>query len=257
MGGGRLAHPQPDAGIQGRQRPGFLLATEPQHKRPGFPVQGFDAHRGMAQGYPHTESRSGFQEYWRLVSRPENGATASGPDRSFITFDGKIGYALPDDRRNRQFIRQGKISRATAPFEVSLNEPIRRIVEVDIASSNPLQVCQIEDIAAEKLRALLQQPLRNRHRPQDVLDSCVVARENPGLDLDLTAEFLPEKAKARDVPVSRAAFHQEEIRRRACEGYSELKETTRNAFTGFEEAFTNVSSLVDRLPWPHQTSLIR
>jgi predicted nucleotidyltransferase component of viral defense system len=180
-----------------------------------------------------------------------------GPDRSFITFDGKIGYALPDDRRNRLLIQQGKVSKATVPFEVSLNEPICRIVEVDIASSNLLQVCQLEDIVAEKLRALLQQPLRNRHRPQDVLDICVVARENPGLDLDLTAEFLLEKAKARDVPVSRAAFHQEEIRRRASEGYSELRETTRNAFVEFEEAFASVLSLVDRLPLPHQTSLIR
>jgi len=32
--GCRLAHPQPGTGIQGRQRPGFCLAAEPQHKGP-------------------------------------------------------------------------------------------------------------------------------------------------------------------------------------------------------------------------------
>lgn len=178
-----------------------------------------------------------------------------GPNRSFITFEGKIGYALPDDRRNRQLIQHGKSSYATVPVDVSLNEPICRIVEVDIASSNPLQVCQLEDIVAEKLRALLQQPLRNRRRPQDVLDICVAVQENPDLDLNLTAEFLLEKAKARNVPVSRAAFQHEEIRRRAFEGYNELRETTRRAFVEFEEAFAIVLSFVDGLPLPDQTAL--
>jgi len=176
-----------------------------------------------------------------------------GPNRSFITFEGTIGYALPDERRNRELIQQDKSSNAAVPLDVSLNEPICRIVEVDIASSNPLQVCQLEDIVAEKLRALLQQPRRNRHRPQDVLDVCVAVQENPDLDLSLTAEFLLEKAKAREVSVSRAAFHQEEIRSRALEGYNELRETTRNAFIEFEEAFSIVLSLVDGMPLADRT----
>ncbi len=175
-----------------------------------------------------------------------------GPNRSFITFEGTVGYALPDDQRNRQLIQQDKNSKAIVPLDVSLNEPICRIVEVNIASSNPLQVCQLEDIVAEKLRALLQQPLRNRFRPQDVLDICVVVQRNPDMDLNLTAEFLLEKAKARNVPVSRAAFHQEEIRSRAFEGYNGLRETTRGPFIEFEEAFAIVLNLVDRLPLPEK-----
>jgi len=175
-----------------------------------------------------------------------------GPNRSFITFEGSVGYALPDDRRNRQLIQQNKSSKATVPLDVSLNEPICRTVEIDISSSNPLQVCTLEDIVAEKLRALLQQPLRDRYRPQDVLDVCVAFRENPNLDLTLVAEFLREKASARDVPVSRAAFHAEQIRSRALEGYEGLRETTRKVFVEFEEAFAVVLSLVDRLPLPDQ-----
>jgi len=178
-----------------------------------------------------------------------------GPDRSFITFDGAIGYALPEDRRNRQLIEKNTSSRATVPLDVSLNEPICGVVEIDIASSNPLQVCQLEDIVAEKLRALLQQPLRNRHRPQDVLDIAVAVKGNPDLDISLTAEFLLKKAKARNVPVSRAAFHQDEIRSRALEGYNELRETTRNAFIEFEGAFSIVMGVVDRMPLADQTSL--
>jgi hypothetical protein len=68
----------------------------------------------------------------------------------------------------------------------------------------------------------------------------------------LTAEFLLEKAKARNVPVSRVAFHHEEIRSRAFEGYNGLRETTRGPFIEFEEAFAIVLNLVDRLPLPEK-----
>jgi predicted nucleotidyltransferase component of viral defense system len=201
---------------------------------------------------PSLERVSRSTGVWYRVQKMEQ--QPPGPDRSFITFEGTIGYALPEDRRNRQLIQRNNISKATVPLDVSLNEPICGIVEVDIASSNLLQVCRLEDIVAEKLRALLQQPLRNRRRPQDVLDICVAVQENPDLDLNLTAEFLLEKARARDVPVSRAAFHQEEIRSRAFDGYNELRETTRNAFIEFEEAFSIVLGLVDRMPLADRTS---
>ncbi len=171
-----------------------------------------------------------------------------GSNRTFITHEGTIDYALPDDRRNRQLIEQEQSSKAVVPIEVSLNEPACGTEELEIEGSNPVQVCRIEDIVAEKLRALLQQPLRNRHRPQDVLDICVAVREYPHLDLDLVARFLLEKAAARSVPVSRAAFHQDEIRIRAAQGYNGLKETTRRSFPELEEAFAAVLSLVDRLP---------
>jgi predicted nucleotidyltransferase component of viral defense system len=178
-----------------------------------------------------------------------------GSNRSFITFEGTIGYALPDQQRNRLLIQRGKSSNAVVRLDVSLNEPICRFVEVDLASSNPLRVCRLEDILAEKLRALLQQPLRNRFRPQDVLDICVVVQRNPELNLSLLAECLLEKATARNVPVSRAAFHQEEIRRRAFEGYDGLRETTRGPFVEFDEAFAIVLDLVHRLPLPDQTPI--
>lgn len=173
-----------------------------------------------------------------------------GPNRRFITFDGKIGYALPDDRRNREFIQQNQNSKATVPIEISLNEPICGIVNVDVESTNALVVCQLEDIVAEKLRALLQQPIRNRSRPQDVLDICVVLRGYKDIDIRLVAEFLIQKAASRNVPVSLPAFHQDEIRVRAFEGYEELEATTRTSFIPFDEAFADVLAFVDRLPLP-------
>jgi predicted nucleotidyltransferase component of viral defense system len=175
-----------------------------------------------------------------------------GANRSFITFAGSVGYALPGDRRNHDLLAQGLSSKASVPIEISLNEPICGAVNVDVQSANPLSVCQLEDIVAEKLRALLQQPIRNRTRPQDVLDIAVVLREKPALDADLVAEFLISKAAARHVSVSKLAFHEEEIRSRARGNYDGLKETTRKVFIVFDEAFADLLTFVDRLRIPER-----
>jgi predicted nucleotidyltransferase component of viral defense system len=175
-----------------------------------------------------------------------------GDNRTFITFAGSIGYALPGDRRNHELLEQGLNSKASVPIEISLNEPICGAVNVDVQSANPLSVCQLEDIVAEKLRALLQQPIRNRTRPQDVLDIAVVLRGKPALNADLVAEFLIQKAAARHVSVSRLAFHDEEIRLRARDGYDGLRETTRTTFIAFDEAFADVLTFVNRLRIPER-----
>lgn len=175
-----------------------------------------------------------------------------GANRSFITFAGSIGYALPGDRRNHGLLTRGLNSKASVPIEISLNEPICGAVNVDVQCANPLSVCQLEDIVAEKLRALLQQPIRNRTRPQDVLDIAVVLRQEPNLDLGLVAEFLIRKAAARQVQVSKLAFHQEGIRSRACESYDGLKETTRTVFIEFDEAFAAILTMVGRLTIPER-----
>lgn len=173
-----------------------------------------------------------------------------GENRSFITFAGSVGYALPGDRRNHELLAKNLSSRASVPIEISLNEPICGAANVDVQSANPLSVCQLEDIVAEKLRALLQQPIRNRTRPQDVLDIAVVLRAKTALDAELIAEFLIRKAAARQVRVSKLAFHAEEIRFRSRSSYDGLRETTRTIFIAFDEAFATILAFVDRLNIP-------
>lgn len=51
-----------------------------------------------------------------------------------------------------------------------------------LAGSLPLRVSTAEDIVAEKLRALLQQALRNRTRRQDLLDIAALLRAGVPLD---------------------------------------------------------------------------
>jgi predicted nucleotidyltransferase component of viral defense system len=175
------------------------------------------------------------------------------PGSTFVTFDISLGYALPDQATLIKRMSLNIQHAQTIPVEISLNEPICADESIDVHATNTLRVSTIEDIVAEKLRALLQQPIRNRTRRQDLLDIAVILQEQPAIDHSLIADFLQRKSAARDVPVSRSAFHDPEIARRAASDYDALQQTTRKLFIPFEEALRNVLEFTDSLPIPEDT----
>ncbi len=161
----------------------------------------------------------------------------------------KIGYVLTDEVRLRTRVQKGEKSTHVIKLDISLNEPICASTTVSIDGTHDLRVSTLEDIVAEKLRALLQQSIRNRGRRQDVLDIAVIVRSRT-IDHDAIAEYLLRKAAARNVPVSRAAFHADDLAARASVGYAELEQTTRVSFIPFADALRELYALVDRLPIP-------
>lgn len=173
-----------------------------------------------------------------------------GTDRDFVTFEASMGYALPDEERLRQRMAQGEPSTHAIKLDISINEPIGSTLLIELSPGSQIRVATMEDIVAEKLRALLQQPIRNRQRRQDLLDIAVILQEHPEVDRSLVSEFLLAKANARDVPVSRSAFRNPEVVGRAREGYAELEVTTRVRFLPFDEALDLLYSLVDELDIP-------
>ena len=171
-----------------------------------------------------------------------------GDDKTFVTFHVRVGFCLADEAPNaRKRFEEGR-SPNVVPLDISLNEPICDATEAVLGGSARVRVSTPEDIVAEKLRALLQQSLRNRHRCQDVLDLAVILRGNVSLDPRRVARFLETKAAARQVPVSRRAFRQSDLAERARVDYAALQSTVRSAFIPFDEALEAVLSFVDRLP---------
>lgn len=174
-----------------------------------------------------------------------------GSDRSFITYQVRVGYALPDERQLLIRMANNQTSPHVLPIEISINEPIFSSTAFTIDDRfGQLRISTLEDIVGEKLRALLQQSIRNRNRRQDVLDIAVAIRTNPALDRDHVASALAMKAEARGVPVSRAAFRSDELGRRARLDYDALEGTTRTLFIPFDEALAIVLAFVDELPIP-------
>ncbi len=176
-----------------------------------------------------------------------------GEGRTFVTYTARIGYALPDDPHNRTRLEAGEPSTYVVPVDVSINEPIGADDSLALGDGRrSLRVSTPEDIVAEKLRAFLQQKqtVRNRERPQDLLDVAHLLRRNTPLDLGDVSRFLLRKAEARGVPVSKAAFKDPELAQRASYGYEGLRETVRGDFVPFDEALRLLHGLVEELEIP-------
>lgn len=172
-----------------------------------------------------------------------------GENRSFQSYQVTIGFAYPTDTAStRKRLREG-FSPRVIPLDISTNDPVCNATEMQLNGSDRIQVCTLEDIAAEKLRALLQQPIRNRHRRQDVLDlALILPRED--LDLGSIAAYLATKSQARGITPTRSAFRDPEILERARFEYDGLAVTTRERFLPFSDAWAIVLRIVDQLDIP-------
>lgn len=168
-------------------------------------------------------------------------------DATFVTYAVSVGYALTHEATLRRRIESGNTSPQVIPLDVSINEVVCEDEPVDTVGVHNLRVSSCEDIVAEKLRSLLQQPVRNRYRRQDLLDITVTCQRRP-LDMVKVADFLRRKAAARDIVVSRSAFRDPEVKRRAAQDYDGLATTTRTLFIPMEEAWMVLLALVDSLP---------
>ena len=160
-----------------------------------------------------------------------------------------MGYLLPDDKRYDEFENNPRSLATTVLIEISIKDLVCESATVKQLGGQ-ISACVLEDILAEKLRALLQQRLRNRNRPQDVYDiSFIVQNYFGSLDLDKVSQYLKQKAAIREVKVSRGAFD-DTIRSLACEGYGCIFSEEDARYVPFERAWVDVLSLVSRLDLP-------
>lgn len=173
-----------------------------------------------------------------------------GEDRTFPTYQIKVGYALSDDKRLQLQIKNQEAVPQVVPVEISINEVVCDFQEVDFDGINDLKVSTREDIVAEKLRALLQQLVRNRSRKQDLLDLSVQLKSGEVLDAGKVAAYLQAKAAGREVVVAKATYRTPEVWARAGESYESLRATARNEFVPFSEAQELVLRFVDTLQIP-------
>lgn len=207
-------------------------------------IEGDDLGRLLQDGLEAASRRLGTLYRVHRVERQPRGL-----EKVFVTYAVSVGYALSDEQTLRKRLESGQTSPLVIRLDVSINETICADEAVDMAGTHPLRVSTREDIVAEKLRSLLQQPIRNRYRRQDLLDVAFMLR-GPPLDLSKVAEFLMHKAASRAVPVSRMAFLNPEISRRARHDYDALKDTTRTNFIPFDDAWRDLIGLIDGLAIP-------
>ncbi len=173
----------------------------------------------------------------------------SNLDRTLPTYRVKVGYALPLDRLFPDFLESPKLSTHVVPLDITFNDVICETVLLSFLKdkSHGLTICTLNDILAEKLRAILQQSIRNRHRPQDVYDVArIIVNNRHDLDLELVRRYVTEKCHARQIEFSVESFD-DDIRMRSMYGYDELSTDLPGEFIPFESAWLEVVSFVREL----------
>lgn len=183
----------------------------------------------------------------KIKKRPkdQNFENAQGPALN-VTIAHAIRGTKEEDRLNdRKAIRVVQV-------DVSFKEEI--IFDVDRAlqgSSIIIRTYGVEEIISEKLRAVLQQPVRNRSRRQDIYDLyfLLIQQEDNEEVRYKIKKALVRKAISRDMDIHKDTIDDPEIRKRSGENWSSLTDEVPGKLPDFDKLFDYVVSYYKSLPW--------
>ncbi|WP_020465468.1 nucleotidyl transferase AbiEii/AbiGii toxin family protein [Singulisphaera acidiphila] len=202
----------------------------------------------------NTALRTGERQYQVKVRCQSIHRLPPGVDKTMPTYRIKACFQLPSDRYYQNIderLASGKHLSDVIEVEISLNDALCETGDEQLSpDAKPLRVCTLNDIIAEKFRALLQQVPRKRSRPQDVFDIASMVRKHSALiDLEKVSSFLLRKSEVRGIVATKAAFN-DDVKDRAAASYeAEVREFT-TEFIPFQEAWAEVLTLVSHLTIP-------
>jgi len=196
-------------------------------------------------GYPDLMCRiqsSSYEPSARMFAK------ATGPALSL-----RVGYARRGSPQERSF----SAGRATDVLQVdiSFREPVNAIQIVNLGHEGvTIRAYSLFDLIGEKLRALLQQPHRNRNRRQDIYDIFSLLNQfSPDQDerADLLV-LLQEKCRARGFEPSPEGLGLDEVRTRAQKDWNTLGLEVEE-LPDFDRCFETVDRFYRSLPWGKPT----
>ena len=220
-----------------------LSAVEPSPEQPDSASQEVLARftRRLDRALEREVARS---KYARMVVQSGHIYPGGKDPRTFPALEVKVGYTKREDRPPPYS--------DVVKLEISLNEVVCDAEYARLDEAN-IHVSSLNDIVAEKLRALLQQVERKRSRPGDVYDVWFYATNAAALlDTAKITDFLLRKSEGRLGPVTKASFEEPEVKARAREGYEAIADRLppESELPPFEKAFSTVQELVGRLGLP-------
>jgi predicted nucleotidyltransferase component of viral defense system len=171
-----------------------------------------------------------------------------------------IGFATRGSREETMLAR-GQ-SPWTLRVDISFNETVYDSQEIEITdpirepgadphTSIILAYSPLE-VIAEKLRAILQQKIRNRYRRQDIYDIARLASARPLTPAQFSKVFEIFLAKCRDREIEPTIdmIGDRELYQRSRERYGEMRLDRGGSSFDFEADFAQVAAFYRAMPWP-------
>jgi len=170
-------------------------------------------------------------------------------DAEFPALELRIGSAERGTKQEMA-LAEGKASRILF-VEISFRDQVYAFQELNLGDADvAVRAFTLDELIAEKLRALLQQPIRNRNRRQDVYDIALLLDEN-SVDDSLRAKILTtmiEKCRSRGIEPTRASIDDPEVADRAKRDWETLRLEVSD-LPPFDERFVTVRDFYYSLPW--------
>lgn len=175
-----------------------------------------------------------------------------GSEKTFPTYQIKIGYRFPGDRYFIDFEKRDKPVSSVIELELSLNDEVCETTMNSLteASSARLKTCTLEDIIAEKLRALLQQVIRNRNRKQDLSDVVQMFRKRSSeIDVKKISDYFVRKCRVRNIYPTKEMFN-DDVKARAAYEYETLFSVNDPEYIPVDQAWNELRNVIQTLDIP-------
>lgn len=176
-----------------------------------------------------------------------------GHDATYQSLHMKTGYAPKADARRLQRLMRPDGASTVVTVDLSFNEPFCNIEILNDGGRVEIPAYALTDFIAEKLRAMLQQEVRNRTRPQDALDLLMLLKrpESRATEFkDRVLSALRTKSEARELSIDRHSMRNPQIRKRSEKDYATLADQISIELPPFDTAFEAVIRYYESLPWP-------
>lgn len=135
--------------------------------------------------------------------------------------------------------------------EISFRDQVHAFQELNLTGAGvAVRAFTIHELIAEKLRALLQQPIRKRNRRQDVYDIAYLLDGHAFDDADKATILatLIEKCRSRGIEATPGSIDDPEIKQRAEAEWNTLALEIGD-MPAFDERFARMRDLYVSLPW--------
>ena len=168
----------------------------------------------------------------------------------FQTIQMTLGHAEKGTKKHSHLL--AKNCPDVVDVDYSFNEQTESIDQLRLSDGTVIYAYSFVDLVAEKMRALLQQEVRNRVRRQDAYDLFRILKGNPVTDealKGLILDALKSKAASRGLTVQRESMANKEIIERSKKEYPQLADEILEDLPPFDEVYGFVRSFYESLPW--------
>ena len=202
----------------------------------------------LREGLVAAENRLPYDTLCRLQSHK---IQPKGEGKTHHSLALKIGFA---NRSNAGQMARLEAGTATQVVEIdySFNEAVFDVEVLELDGGATINSYTLNSLLAEKMRSLLQQPIRRRNRQQDVYDIWLLLESGSGLvpeELDQIHEILVASCGSKGIVPDIHSMASEEVIAMARNGYQQLAGDVDGELPSFDSAMGRVLGLYRSLSW--------